>query len=104
MDTHRKESLHDRKNNSNKGSKNIQIKEENKKDIDKTKDSFLDNYLNNIYLMNLFSSVILVVGVICYLITLYGCHEASQAECLKKFDLSFTFFFSVSEKLTYSSV
>jgi hypothetical protein len=84
MDTHPKETLHDRSKASKKYNNLLNVDDQKKaQSLDK---SFLSKYLDNNKFMNFFANGILVIAIISYLITLYGCHEASQAECLKKFD------------------
>ena len=86
MDTHPKESLHDRKKADKKNTNNLKVQEDTKKSQDKYQSTFISRYLDNTFFMNVLANILLVMATFCYIITLYGCHEASQAECLKKFD------------------
>jgi hypothetical protein len=81
MDTHPKENIHDRKN------KKVRLPyDPNRADDDKTRKKGFEKYFESELNRNILANILILIAVICYLITLTGCHEASQAECLKKFD------------------
>jgi hypothetical protein len=84
MDTQANENIHDRRSNKYKKHKGGFDKDDDKKSPKGQVERFLEKEI----FRNIFANIILLIAVLCYLITLIGCHEASQAECLKKFDQS----------------
>ncbi len=88
MDTPSKESTHNRKEKRvAPGSNSLLIEKHSKKDSKLLKlppSPF--SFLENKSIMNFASHISVLIATILYLVTLTGCHDDSQAECLKNFN------------------